>query len=217
MRRHWSTTLADWKRLGGELDTREAALHEKLPQPGRHTLANKRLLLLRRILEEIGWSDVGIVDDFVAVLPVVGPLPVGGVFLEVSVLVSLSCAEVLRAAPSIRRRIIDSVGLASVDADTTTLKGTPEEIQSKGSMLRPFTEAEIDRRHGKLWIPSRRFAILKGVKTLADGSTVPEYRQIHDYSESCVNAAESFTETVTPSGTDVHAANIKGLGGCDVP
>ena len=73
-------TLKRWKGYIGELEVSERELHEALEPGIRHVLRGKRLLLLRRIAEELGWPDTDLREDIRRGFPLVGAAPVTGVF-----------------------------------------------------------------------------------------------------------------------------------------
>ena len=69
-----------WCRRARELETAEANLKKDLPEHIRQVLANKRILLLKEILEDCGYGDSTLIDDLCAGFPLSGYMPRSNVF-----------------------------------------------------------------------------------------------------------------------------------------
>ena len=100
-----------WLHRSLELKIEEQRLHEGLPAHLQKILAGKRLLLLREILESLGYPDVAIVDDICSGFKLTGMAPKTGVFD-----VDVRKPQLLRMAPGFNAA---AVGSLEQSADTT--------------------------------------------------------------------------------------------------
>eukprot|EP00974_Lingulodinium_polyedra_P028210 2723351-Lingulodinium_polyedra.AAC.1 len=119
-------------------------------------LKGARVLLLRELIAEAGWGDTALAADLAAGLPIVGGIPVSGVFPEVDRPASATVKELWRTAPARRARLLASVRPAGAALDQALLDGTKAEFEA-GAMRGPYTVDEALRRWGNTWLPARRF------------------------------------------------------------
>ncbi|CAE7477432.1 unnamed protein product, partial [Symbiodinium sp. CCMP2456] len=70
--RHRLDTLTKWRKWSEELRDAERSLHSRLHPDVERIVARKNLSLLRRVAEDLGWSDSTIVDDIEGGFALVG-------------------------------------------------------------------------------------------------------------------------------------------------
>ena len=78
--RHRVEVIKRWTSRAAELDPLEKQANEKRPTHLRKLLGNKRLLLMREILNELGYPDTELVSDIERGFPLCGWMPTTGVF-----------------------------------------------------------------------------------------------------------------------------------------
>ena len=91
----WRDGVLDrWEARKAQLAGAEAKLHDLMPKEVARIYAGKNFLVLKEMLRFIGWPDVTLVDDLVRGMPLVGSMPLSGVFalaIAVSSLPLLCC------------------------------------------------------------------------------------------------------------------------------
>ncbi len=80
MRKKRISFAKDVNRLCAELEDSERALHEALPQHLAKVLKKKRLKLFEKLLSDISYRDVGVVDEMRSGFQLVGWMPRSGIF-----------------------------------------------------------------------------------------------------------------------------------------
>ena len=80
---------------------------------------------------------------------------------------------------------------------------TAAEKVSSGWLAGPFSDDEMTRRHGELWLSARRFVIVQSGK----------YRQIDDFSEHVHNSTVWSDERIPLGGVDEIVVIIKTIVG----
>eukprot|EP00435_Cladocopium_sp_Y103_P075591 s8_g60.t1 len=181
-----------WTSRAFELRKLEEELHSKFPPNRKNILKGKRFLVLREILEDLGYPDLQIVQDMQDGFSLVGVAEGGGILP----------AEFQPATLSLQD--LDAHSARSNQAIFHSTKSSGDEKVDKELWAK--TEAEVE----KGWLKelpgmpadggrvSRRFAVVQGEKV----------RPIDNYIESQINDAVSVTGRCTVDGVDI----ITGMG-----
>ena len=90
-----------WLKRSLELRADEERLHQSMPPHLRKILKGKRLLLLKEILTDLQYPDVGIVDDIISGFQLTGWAPKTGVFEPDVRRPQLSVEQLIKMAPGI--------------------------------------------------------------------------------------------------------------------
>ena len=210
---HRESTLASWEARAEALAARERALHERMHDGAAAILSGAKLLLLKELLDQAEWGDTNLAGDLAAGMPIVGDIPLSGIFPEVDRPAELSIPDLWRSARGRRAQLFASIRPAHRELDEALLAGTRAEFQA-GTMRGPYTIQEAEARWGAgTWLPARRFCISQGTKLVAleDGSFVEKqkFRQIDDYSEVGHNSAAHLRETIVTDGVDSTVGVVK--------
>ena len=192
---HRTDTVRKWIAWANELTPKEEELKRGLSENRRCVLSNKRLLLLRRLLEESGHEDLGLFDDMCNGFSLVGKLPESGVFQKKSRPAELSESDLRQSAKRSREAIIGTLGPSPDPViDEGVLAATLKEVQA-GHVRGPVSMEDVPS--------TRRFGVRQG-----ETDAGPKVRPIDDYRESLVNAAVAQTEQVPVHSLDVVAATV---------
>ena len=183
-------TLKRWLGYANELKEQEKALHKTLQSDVGAVLKGKRLLLLEKLANEVGWADKEIFNLMRNGFSLVGNAPPSGVFDVECKPAELTTEELLQTRRFMRPALLGKTAAANVDDDSLELwEKTCKEAD--GRLLRgPFTVAEVDDLFPEGWTPVRRF----GVRQSSGEST--KLRPIDDYSECKVNSAFGYSDKI---------------------
>jgi hypothetical protein len=107
-----------WLKRSLELRADAYRLHQSMPPHLRKILKGKRLLLLKEILTDLQYPDVGVVDDIISGFQLTGWAPKTGVFEPDVRRPQLSVDQLIKMAPGINARVIRSVEEAPADQTT---------------------------------------------------------------------------------------------------
>ena len=195
-------TLKWVKKRALDLEPEEAKLREKMNPEMRSILQNKRLLLLKDLLEKIGHADHKLVEDISQGMKITGNAERTGVFptdfrpaqLEEEDLWRVSKFSQKEVQEKIPRHMLQRTVVVSgseVDVGGQVWESTENEVE-KGWLEGPLTAAQVSERVGPLWTPSRRFGIVQGGKV----------RNIDDLSEFAVNQTYGTPEKLDLGGVD---------------
>jgi len=162
VRKHRNRTMSRWHELAQSLSAEEAALHKRLHPDVQAVVKGKRLLLLQRILREICYEDVDAATSMTTGFPVVGVLPDSLAFPPRHTAARDSVRELLEHAPDAQKAV--AAGRPSdLELDRELFETTEREARETG-LLRSTTPAELGKRYGPRWVPTRRFGIRQGKK-----------------------------------------------------
>ena len=130
--------LERWEDLAKELEPKEELIHSKLSGGAEVILRRTKLLLMKKLLLEIGWPDTELVDDMIAGMPVAGEIPLSHVFAAQDSKATSSISKLMQSCKRERRKLIASMGPAKrADIDEAILAATLKEC-SEGTMKGPF-------------------------------------------------------------------------------
>ena len=186
--------LRYYERLAVKLTDQERMLHESLPEEFKPVLKRKQVLIFKKMLQDTGFPDLGVVDRLVGGFALTGKLEDTGHFEKVNPKNSspLSIQDLMRTSKWARRSLMSRVGPGDDKEADSLMWTTALEERDAGWLQGPFDEEEMNLRHGPLWLAARRFVILQSGK----------YRQIDDYSEHGHNATVWTDERIPMGGVD---------------
>ena len=182
--------LRRWLSWAAEMDDSEKVHKSGLEEGVRVILQPKRLLLLKRIAQDMQWPDMELFAEIDSGFELVGLQEPSGVFDLEPRPQQISEEELWSSAKFVRPALLGKVRHSDVDRDQKELWDiTMDETTTNGWMLGPFTVDEMhDRAGGEPWIPVRRFGVWQssGDKT--------KLRPIDDYAENKVNTAFGYSD-----------------------
>ena len=172
----------------------EKKLKENLSAHRARILSTKRLVIFKRLLEEVEHPDLGIVDDIANGFDLVGPIPNSGVYRKRVRAASITVEDLRNSAKRVRRAIIhSSTGSGDDGVNLGVYQSTLEETE-RGWLHGPYQESEL----ADDCTVTRRFGVRQGAKV----------RPIDNYTESLVNQTTSAGESISLHSTDVIAASL---------
>ena len=140
--------LIFWNKVAKDLEPDERKLHESLHPDVARVLAEKRLLLFKRMLEESGYVDSDLFSDICSGFEVTGMAKNSHAFRKDVRLPPLSEKELLSSALWTRHSIIGGVGPSGdADLDNQVWAETQNEVL-KGWLV-PVLEEDLDTRFGR--------------------------------------------------------------------
>ena len=193
-----ASTLDRVNALRKNLEAEEMAEKKLLNADVASVLGEKQILLFHTLLKEIDYDDMSVVESLRKGIPIVGHLQELGIWKKRPCPPSIPI-EALWARARTSRKLISAA--KQPDYADTLWAATIEE-RDAGGIRGPFTEDELTRRKGPLWVPAKRFGIQQGTKVAADGRTVPKIRAVDDFSKPGTNAAFGSDEKVIMLGLD---------------
>ena len=182
----------------------EDALHRNWPGHLGRVMKNKKILLFKELLTQLGYADAKIADEMMEGFPLNGYLSESGVFPPRLKLPEIHPEAFDEMIPTFSRRTLSAVkGSGDADLDMQLWDATCEEVRL-GFMKGPFKVEELPK--GALVSP--RFGLKQKNKL----------RPIDDLSISGVNMSTSLPERLKVDAIDECAALIKQMlkqaGGC---
>ena len=176
--------ISQWRMWLEQLETEESKLHDMMDSQIAMVLKPKRLLLLKRIAEELDWPDRDLVGDIAEGFKLVGTPKVTGVFQTEPAVPKITVQQLDDLSPFIGRQLWDRIGQAKSDSEVWDI--TLQESTDKGWLSEAMSFDQLDERFSGLWTPVRRFGIQQSGKT----------RVIDDFSENGCNSAYAAQEKV---------------------
>ncbi|CAE7434029.1 SLC24A2 [Symbiodinium sp. CCMP2592] len=179
-------TLNKWLEWAKELEEPESRLKEGLEPGVRSVLGSKRLLLLKRIADDLKWPDDGWFEDTCKGFGLVGWQKPTGVFRKEPRPQERTADEFTKACKYIRPALLGKVLSEGLSEHSSELWDKTLTEVAEGFLEGPLTEEELTRRYGDAWAPVRRFAVIQS----SGGKR--KLRPIDDYSENLVNGSFSY-------------------------
>ena len=179
--------------MSKELSNKERDLKSSMSPRIAEALKDKKLCLLKQLLEEAGHEDTGLVEDIKRGFDLTGALPRSGVFNQKFRPASMTCEDLRKVSNLSRGVLLESVqssGDKEIDLSlfTTTLK----EVE-KGFIQGPINKEELPAGSTL----TKRFPVKQKNKV----------RPIDDYKASLANFAVAQNEGVTIHAID-HIASM---------
>ncbi|CAE7434723.1 unnamed protein product, partial [Symbiodinium sp. CCMP2456] len=160
--RHRLDTLTKWRKWSEELRDAERLLHSRLHPDVERIAAKKNLSLLRRVAEDLGWSDSTIVDDIEGGFALVGEAKVTGIFELDPKPAAMTIAELLDHAKFVRPALWGKVSGAKAREDDQELWDiTCSEAGDRGWLHGPYDWDQLQQMFGSEWVPVRDLRTLR--------------------------------------------------------
>jgi len=186
------STISWYAKVKKELAHKEANLHAKLPQQVEEIVANKAILLFKRMLEDVNYDDIDVHTLLITGVKLIGTIPSLPFWQTDNEKAPKITPDMLWAdAKRAQAEVLARGGSGNDQWDKELWELTMEEAEGKG-LEGPFTASQISDQLGKLWVPSRRFGVRQGGKL----------RPIDDFSEHGINAAFGSGQKVSMKGVD---------------
>ena len=176
--------------LAETLAPRERDLHRTLNPEVEAVVADKRILLFKRMLADISYDDMGVADLLVTGVRITGEAERSGVWRHHLKGGQVTRHQLWETARGCQEKVLKSASNDWPQLAQKLWAATLEEVGS--TLVGPLEVDRIEREVGPLWIAARRFAVEQG----------PKLRPIDDYSEFNVNAAFTSTEKLTLVSVD---------------
>ena len=196
-------TLKRWTRMANDLKLRELELHKSLDPKIRAVLKGKRLLLWRKIAEEVGWADMTLFDQIEQGFELVGHRPASGIFPLEMRPAEQTPEQLMRRSGFLKSSLLQKVSSAPRNGDADELRRiTMKEVEA-GSLDGPHPPEVMDERFPDGWIPVRRFGVWQ---SSADKTKL---RPIDDFAEAEVNSAFAYVDKLDLRSIDTLVAMLR--------
>ena len=182
-------TMAYYTDRAKALARDEAKLHKTLHPDVEGIVKNKRILLFREMLTDIGYDDMGVVKLLEEGIRVVGDLEKVGIWKPADALATLGPKTLWANSALIQKEMLTP--RPPCEEDQAVWDATVEE-EKLGGIAGPYTAQEVTAKAGSFWVGARRFAILQNGKI----------RVIDDFSEFGINKAFGLNEKAHMKGLD---------------
>ena len=196
-------TLKRWTKMADDLKLRELELHKSLDPKIRAVLKGKRLLLWRKIAEEVRWPDMSLFDQIEQGFELVGHRPASGIFPLEMRPAEQTPEQLLRRSGFLKTSLLQKVSGAPRSEDADELRRiTMKEVEA-GSLDGPHPPEVMDARFPKGWIPIRRFGVWQS------SVDKTKLRPIDDFAEAEVNSAFAYVDKLDLRSIDTLAAMLR--------
>ena len=186
--------FAKWTSRAKALAKEEAQLKANMPDHMAKILQPKRLLLWKEILVELGYSDLGVIDELATGTELVGEVPPCGVFEKVFKAAEITVDSLATSSKSSRfQQFYKCRSSGDAEVDELVFSKTKEEVNF-GWARGPYKLDELPEGA----TISRRFGLRQPGKI----------RLIDDLSASSVNQTVQCSESPKPHSVDFVAALI---------
>ena len=175
-------TLQWYADLAESLCLKEKDLHTRLHADVELIVKDKKFLLFRQMLKDIGYDDMDVVYLLFTGVKLFGELPVFPFWEHDASKSSHVTQEQLWSGARAAQASVSIAGKIESGSQDELWDITMEEVIAQnefGSLIGPLTASELKEAVGPLWIAARRFAVEQNGKI----------RPIDHFSEFNVNAA----------------------------
>ena len=187
-----ATFFSHWTMRAKALASDEKKLHQSLPKHRQEILKGKRLLLMKEMLNELGYRDVSLVDDKISGFHLVGQTPDAPTLPSTFQPALLSEDDLLHECQDANLAILHSTqSTGDCELDSELWNKSQDEV--KRGWLAKVDDVPDALTNGRI---SKRFPLRQGGKV----------RCIDNYSESQINDAITITSRLTVDGPDTIAA-----------
>ena len=172
--------LDKWTKRSRILEPEEEKLKSSMSEHRKHILGSKRILLFKEMLEDVGYDDVEVVNEFISGATLTGGVPVTGV-LDVNLKPArIELEQLMEISEQVTEQIFArTVSSGDIEVDKLLWAKTLEEVD-RGHLSGPY---QIDALpHGCL--VNSRFPIIQGGKL----------HPIDNYTSSLVNDTVTISE-----------------------
>ncbi|CAE7192582.1 unnamed protein product, partial [Symbiodinium sp. CCMP2592] len=189
--------IEKWARRAKELEPEEAKLKAGMSDHRRKILQPKRILLFEEMLRDIGYDDMGVVQELIDAATLTGDIPITGVLDTKLKPARLDNEQILGMSDEIKQQIRAKTGSSGdKEIDQLLWDKTMEEVQS-GYLSGPYDFESLPKR----CLVSSRFPLLQGEKL----------RPIDNYSSSLINDTVTVSEKPITHSIDEIAMLINTL------
>ncbi|CAE6957791.1 ANKRD50 [Symbiodinium sp. CCMP2592] len=189
--------IEKWARRAKELEPEETKLKAGMSDHRRKTLQPKRILLFEEMLRDIGYDDMGVVQELIDGATLTGDIPITGVLDTKLKPARLDTEQLIGMSDEIRQQIRVKTGSSGdKEIDQLLWDKTMEEVQS-GYLSGPYDFESLPKR----CLVSSRFPLLQGEKL----------RPIDNYSSSLINDTVTVSEKPITHSIDEIALLINTL------
>ncbi|CAE7779729.1 unnamed protein product, partial [Symbiodinium necroappetens] len=196
-------TLKRWTKMADDLKLRELELHKSLDPKIRAILKGKRLLLWRKIAEEVRWPDMTLFDQIEQGFELVGHRPASGIFPLEMRPAEQTPEQLMRRSGFLKSSLLQKVSSAPRNDDADELRRiTMKEVEA-GSLDGPHPPEVMDGRFPEGWIPIRRFGVWQS------SVDKTKLRRIDDFAEAEVNSAFAYVDKLDLRSIDTLAAMLR--------
>ncbi|CAE7277481.1 unnamed protein product [Symbiodinium sp. CCMP2592] len=191
--------LKKWLARAEELETAEKQLKGSFSSHRRQVLCNKRLLLMKEMLDSVGHEDEDLISDLSNGFDLTGPLPRSNAFKNKYRPAAMAEETLRKSAGLVRGQVLASVKSSGDEiVDRGVLAATEKEL-SKGFIEGPVCASDIPA-DGTV---THRFGVIQG-----ETEEGPKVRPIDNYLSSLVNSVVSQSEQVPVHTLDVVAGML---------
>jgi hypothetical protein len=167
--------IASLGRLSIKMASEEAAMRASMVQGVREVMAKKRLVVLRALLEEVGYKDTTLIDELSSGMAIIGPMTITNEFPRRTLPLGHPkphSVEVLKTTAKWAQHAVQGVRGSDAAMERQVRDITMDEARVKKWLDGPYTASEVTRLLGEDWVPVRRFGITQGnkVRAIGDGS-----------------------------------------------
>ncbi|CAE7198920.1 ANKRD50 [Symbiodinium sp. CCMP2592] len=189
--------IEKWARRAKELEPEETKLKAGMSDHRRKILQPKRILLFEEMLRDIGYDDMGVVQELIDGATLTGDIPITGVLDTKLKPARLDTEQLIGMSDEIRQQIRVKTGSSGdKEIDQLLWDKTMEEVQS-GYLSGPYDFESLPKR----CLVSSRFPLLQGEKL----------RPIDNYSSSLINDTVTVSEKPITHSIDEIALLINTL------
>ena len=186
-------TIKKWQEWEIELRENEKTLHESMPDGVREVMRGKRLLLLEKIAESIGWPDREVHRFLKQGFYLTGTPNPTGVFEPESKPASMTEEEFFSRAKYLKPALWSKVcNQDECDFSAPLWEITMEEASQKGWLKGPLEWEALEEMYQGKWVPCRRFGVWQRAK----------WRPIDDFSENSVNLCYATMDRISLKALD---------------
>ncbi|CAE7816597.1 SLC24A2 [Symbiodinium sp. CCMP2592] len=190
VQRQRCSKLKLWLSWAKELQIAEGEMKSKLdPDIGR-VLRGKRLLLLKRIADDMDWPDTDWLSELLEGFDLVGSQKHTGVFKRELRPQARTKADFLGASKFLRPALLGKVASEGLNEHSQELWDKTLEEVTDDLLEGPLTQEEVHARHGDHWVPVRRFPVVQS------SAGKRKLRPIDDFSENLVNGSFSYADKI---------------------
>ena len=181
--------LGEWLRLARNLGAEELDIKSRMPPARRHILGDKRIALMRQIIQLEGYEDQRLADDVEHGFSLVGDSPASTVLPPKLVPATISKDDLCRNADKANKALrFMTRSSGDLELDESLWAKTQAEVE-KGWLVGPIPWDQLPAGSAV----SRRFPLAQAGKI----------RPIDDLSQSQVNSTVNTFEQATVDGPDV--------------
>ena len=195
IRAHRRSTLAYYKDRAKALEQKEQALHQQLNGEVQTVIKDKKILLFKEMLQDIGYDDPTVIRLLTLGVRVVGLCDDTRIWENSEdKLPRTSIRHLWASAADAQVDVLEHKSKQEEELTKAIWEITtgPEGEVKAGLLKGPLTKEEVTKQVGKLWVPAKRFGLQQGKKI----------RPVDDFSQYGTNRAFGSRQKVSILGID---------------